>query len=141
MEKESAIAKWVKSNPLILLAGALTTIFGLVISTGNVIPVILKGLNLPDCFTYATVYRIPWSYFKREDELWREYPPNGGKFMFEFREFQRTRDNIDLLNITPRLDNPAWQTLMVRLPVCGGMAKIAAGIPQHWGDLAQAHRE
>jgi hypothetical protein len=135
------ISSWVKSNPLIVLAGALSTVFGLVVSASNVIPLILTGLNLPNCLTYATVYRIPWSYFKLEGELWREYPPNGGVHLYEFREFQRTRDNIDLLNLTPRPDTPGWQSLMVRLPVCGGTAKITVGIPEHWNDFADVRRE
>ena len=58
MGKLDAISSWIKSNPLIVLAGALTTVFGFVISASNVIPVILKALNRPDCFTYADVYRM-----------------------------------------------------------------------------------
>ena len=50
MEKSEAISNWIKSNPLIVSAGALTTVLGLVISLSNVVPVILKALNRPDCF-------------------------------------------------------------------------------------------
>jgi hypothetical protein len=58
MGKLDAISNWIKSNPLIVLLGALTTMFGFVISASSVIPVILKALNRPDCLTYADVYRM-----------------------------------------------------------------------------------
>ncbi len=141
MKRPRAISSWVKSNPLIVFAGVMTTVSGFILSASNVTPVILKGLNLPDCFTYANVYRGPWSYFKLEGNAWREYPPSGGTYRFEFRELHRTRDNIDLQNLTERPDNPDWATLRVRLPVCGGTAKITAGIPEHWIDLAQVWPE
>ena len=58
MGKLDAISNWIKSDPLIVLVGALTTMFGFVISASSVIPVILKALNSPDCLTYADVYRM-----------------------------------------------------------------------------------
>ena len=136
-----AISGWIKLNPLIVIAGALTTAFGLVISASNVIPVVLKSVNRPDCFTYADVYRGPWSNFKLEGKVWREYPPEGGVHRFEFRELYRTRDHINLQNLTPRADTPGWETMIVRLPVCGGTARITVGIPERWGDLCQVWRE
>jgi hypothetical protein len=125
----------------IIVAGALTTTFGLIIGAGNVIPLLLKALNLPDCLTYSSVYRDPISYFKLEDGIWREYPPNGGTYRFEFRELHRTRDHIDLLNLTPRPDNSAWTNMVVRLPVCGGTAQISSGVPAHWTDLYTVWRD
>jgi hypothetical protein len=136
-----AISGWIKSNPLIVLAGALTTIFGLIISTSNVVPVILKAIDRPDCFTYSSVYHGPWSEFRFEGGLWREYPREGGVYRYEFKEVHRNRDNIDMLNLTPRPDTKGWETLMVRLPVCGGTAKINIGIVQRWADLFQVWRD
>jgi len=140
MRKVRDIPSWVKSNPFIVLVGVLTTLFGLIASANNGIPVILKWFNRPDCFTYATVYRTTWSYFKHEGEFWREYPANGGLHSFEFREVDRNPNYIYLLNLTERPDNPNWTTLTVQIPVCGGMAKITAGIPEHWGDLGLVWR-
>jgi hypothetical protein len=133
--------RWIKSKRLIVLAGALTTVFGLVISTSNVIPLILKALDRPDCLTYASIYRDPFSDFKLEGDVWREYPREGGAARYEFREVHRTRDNIDLLNLTPRPDTPDWKTLIVRLPVCGGTAKLTVGITEHWVDLYPVWRD
>jgi hypothetical protein len=62
--------------------GVLTTAFGLIAGAGNAIPVVLKWLNRPDCFTYVSVYRTPWSYFQQEGARWREYPPKGGVHRF-----------------------------------------------------------
>ena len=141
MEKPSGISNWVKSKLLILLVGVLTTAFGLIVSASNAIPVVLKWLNRPDCFTYASVYRTPWSYFQHEGARWREYPPNGSVHRYEFREVDRNRDYILLLNLTERPDIKDWATLMVQLPVCGGTAKMTFGVPEHWFELGQVWRD
>ncbi len=54
---------------------------------------------------------------------------------FEFNEVHRTRDAIELLNLTPRPEIPEWKTMVVSLPVCGGKARYAVGIPERWDDL------
>jgi len=133
---------WVGSNRLIVLAGALTTLFGLIISANNVLPVVFKMFDLPDCLSYATVYRLPWSSIKNEGGgTWREYPWDGTAVAFEFREFQRTRENIDLLNLTPRAEVPEWKTMLVRLPVCGGTAKWTTSNPERWVLLGELRRD
>jgi hypothetical protein len=137
----SAVLDWIKSNRLVF-AGALTTIFGLIASAGNVYPLVLEGLNLPDCLTYATIYRKPESYFKHEGGVWHEYfPSEGSAYQFEFREVRRTRENIDLLNLTPRPEERDWASMIVRLPVCGGTAKLILGEPERTVDLAEVWRE
>jgi hypothetical protein len=136
-----AVLDWIKGKPFIVLAGALTTLFGLIMSTSNVIPVVLKTLNRPDCFTYASVYRDPFSEFRQEGALWREYPLEGGAARYEFKEAHRTREFIDLLNLTPRPEQRDWQTLIVRLPVCGGTAMLTVGLVEHWYDLYPIWRQ
>ena len=61
-------------------------------------------------------------------------------YRYEFRETHRTRDYIELLNLTPRPEERDWATLIVRLPVCEGTAKLTLGITQHWMDLYQVWR-
>ena len=120
----------------------MTTLFGLIISANNVAPVVFKMLDLPGCLSYATVYRLPWSSIKNEGGgSWREYPWDGTVVAFEFREFQRTRDSIDLLNLTPRAEVPGWQTMLVRLPVCGGTAEWTTSNPEHWVPLGELRRD
>jgi len=138
----TAFWTWLGSNRLIVLAGALTTLFGLIISANNVLPVIFRVLDLPDCLSYASVYHLPWSSIKNEGGgNWREYPWDGTVVSFEFREFQRTRDNIDLLNLTPRAEIPGWKTMLVRLPVCGGTAEWTASNPEQWVPLGELKRD
>jgi hypothetical protein len=138
----TAFWTWLGSNRLIVLAGALTTLFGLIISANNVLPVLFKMLDLPDCLSYASVYHLPWSSIKNEGGgNWREYPWDGTVVSFEFREFQRTRDNIDLLNLTPRAEIPGWKTMLVRLPVCGGTAEWTASNPEQWVPLGELKRD
>ena len=141
MEKVKAIWTWIKSNPLSVVAGTLTTIFGLVVGASNAVPIALKALDLPDCLTYADVYHDSWSDFKRESMFWREYPHGSVSYSYEFREEHRTRDNIDLLNLTARPEEPGWKTMIVRLPVCGGTARITVGIVQNWKNLYEVWRD
>ena len=140
-EKSGGFWSWIKSKRLLVIAGGLTTLFGLIVSASNVTPVVLKALGRPDCLTYAKVYHDPFSDFKLEDDRWREYPHEGGPARYEFREAHRTRENIDLLNLTPRPDTRDWQTLIVRLPVCGGTAQLTVGITENWVDLYPIWRD
>jgi hypothetical protein len=135
-----AVLDWVKSNRILVIAGTLAPILGLIGSANSAVPVVLKAFNVPDCLTYADLYRGAGSYFKREGAVWREYPPEGGAYRFEFKEVQRTRDDISLVNQTPRPGMPDWQTLMVRLPVCGGTAKLLIGMPERSFNLEEVWR-
>jgi hypothetical protein len=132
---------WIQANRWALFAGTLTTVttaFGLIASAGTVVPLVLGTFGLPACLTYADVYQKPGSYFQREGAVWREHFPDGTKF--EFKEVRRTPEVIDLLNLTPRPTERDWQTMIVRLPVCGGSAKIILGIPERQINLAEVWR-
>jgi hypothetical protein len=131
---------WVKPSLLALLVGVLTTIFTLIGAASNAVPVILKTLNLPDCLTYADVYRGTQTDFKKEGEVWREYAPEAVVYQYEFKEVRRTRDEIMLRNLTPRKP-PADSSLVVHLPVCGGTVKLTEGLPEQSTDLEQVWRE
>jgi hypothetical protein len=132
--------RWVKPSLLALLVGALTTIFTLIGAASNAVPVVLKTLNLPDCFTYGDVYRGTQSDFKKEGAVWREYPPDAVAYLYEFREVRRTRDEILLRNLTPREGLADSASLVVHLPVCGGTVKLAEGQPERWTDLEEVWR-
>jgi hypothetical protein len=132
---------WIQANRWAVLAGAattVTTVFTLIASAGTVVPLVLSTVGLPACLTYADVYQKPGSYFKKEGEVWREHFPDGT--LFEFRQVRRTPEVIDLLNLTPRPNERDWQTMIVRLPVCGGSAKIILGIPERQINLAEVWR-
>ena len=132
--------RWVKPSLLALLVGVLTTIFTLIGAASNAVPVVLKTLNLPDCFTYADVYRGTQSDFKKEGAVWREYAPDAVAYHYEFREVGRTRDEILLRNLTPREGLVDSASLVVHLPVCGGTAKLTEGLPERWTDLEEVWR-
>ena len=129
---------WIGTTRLVVLAGALATTFSLIANADKCIPVVLRALDLPDCYSYANVYDKPGSSFRKEDAVWREYPSDGGAPVFTFREIQRTREHIDLLNLTERPNEPDWKNLMVRLPVCGGTARLM--FPNRSLDLAEVWR-
>ncbi len=131
---------WVKPSLLALLVGGLTTIFTLIGAASNAVPVVLKTLNLPDCFTYANVYRGTQSDFKKEGAVWREYAPDALAYHYEFTEVGRTRDEILLRNLTPRDGLADTASLVVHLPVCGGTAKLTEGLPERWTDLEEVWR-
>jgi len=132
---------WVKPSLLALLVGVLTTIFTLIGAASNAVPVILKTLNLPDCLTYADVYRGTQTDFKKEGEVWREYAPEAVAYRYEFKEIQRTRDEFILRNLTPREPPTDSASLVVHLPVCGGTARLTEGLPERSTDLQQVWRE
>jgi hypothetical protein len=131
---------WVKPKFLALLVAVPTTTFALISGASAAIPVILKMLNVPDCLTYANVYRGTQSDFKKEDGVWREYAPNAATYSYEFNELKRTRDEIILRNVTPREGVADWATLVVHLPVCGGTVKLTEGLPERSTDLEQIWR-
>jgi hypothetical protein len=137
--KFGGVLNWIKSNSIvatvIAVAGIVTPVSALVIQTDRVIPIVLKIFAIPECYKYADTYYDKWSEFRREGQMWREYPRAGGPYSFEFNELHRSRDAIELLNLTPRDEIPEWKTMVVSLPVCGGMARSAVGIPERWDDL------
>jgi hypothetical protein len=47
--------RWVKPGLCALLVGVVTAISTVIGAASNAVPVILKTLNVPDCFTYADV--------------------------------------------------------------------------------------
>ena len=137
--KIDGVLNWIKSNSIVATVvattGLLTPVVGF-LQTGNVVPFALETLAIPDCYKYADTYYDKWSEFRREDKTtWREYPRSGGSFSFEFSELHRSRDAIELVNLTPRPEIPEWKTMVVSLPVCGGKARYAVGIPERWDDL------
>jgi hypothetical protein len=130
-----------KPNLFAMLIGGVTTataVFAMISQAGNAIPLILKTLNLPSCFT-SDVYDGTQSNFKKEGEFWYEYPRGAVAYSYRFEEINRTRDVIMLRNLTPR-DTKDWQTLTVHLPACGGTAKLSEGLPEQWTDLQQVWR-
>jgi len=131
---------WVRPKFLALLVAVPTTTFALISGASTAVPIILKTLNVPDCLTYANVYRGTQSDFKKEGDVWREYAPNATAFNYEFRELKRTRDEIILRNLTPREGVADSASLVVHLPVCGGTAKLTEGLPERSTDLEQVWR-
>jgi len=136
--KIGGLLNWIKSNSIVatVLAtvGLVTPIVGFV-QASNVVPFALRTFAIPDCYKYADTYYDKWSEFRREGKMWREYPRAGGPYSYEFNEVHRTRDAIVLVNLTPRPEIPEWKTMVVSLPVCGGKARYAVGIPERWDDL------
>jgi hypothetical protein len=123
-----------------LLVGIVTTISTVIGAASNAVPLILKTLNVPDCFTYADVYPGTQSDFKKEGAVWREYAPDAVASNYEFEEVRRTRDEILLRDLTPREGVADSASLVVHLPVCGGTAKLTEALPERWTDLKEVWR-
>ena len=128
------IPRWLKSHPLVISAGIVATLFGLITSGFTFVGTVTKVVGLPACFTYADVYHHATGRFGKEGLRWIEHPPfDGGSRHFIFQETHREPEYIYLLNQTPR-DGPS-NTMLLRLPVCGGTAQWSYQNPQHWVDL------
>jgi hypothetical protein len=132
--------RWVKPGLWALLVGIVTTISTVIGAASNAVPLILKTLNVPDCFTYADVYPGTQSDFKKEGAVWREYAPDAVASNYEFEEVRRTRDEILLRDLTPREGVADSASLVVHLPVCGGTAKLTEALPERWTDLKEVWR-
>lgn len=131
---------WVKPSLLALLVGVVTTIFTLVGAASNAVPVILKTFNLPACVFYADVYPGTQSDFKKEGDVWREYAPDAVTYNYEFREVERTPEEIILRNLTPRPGVADSATLVVHIPACGGIVRLTEGLPERSTNLEQVWR-
>lgn len=138
-KKIATLLNWIKSNSIvatvIALTGLATPAVAFIGQTGDLIADALKIFNIPACYRYADVYYDKFSYFKRDGQLWQEIPRDSGDKSYAFREVHRTRDEIELVNLTERPDIPEWKLMSVSLPVCGGTARYSIGVPDHWVDM------
>lgn len=137
-----------KTGMLALFVGAVTTLVTAIATLGTLTTAVkgigfsaLVWLNIPDCLTYADIYRGTQSDFKKEGAVWREYAPNAASYNFEFTELRRTREEIILRNITPRPGIADAASLVVRLPVCGGNVILISGLPEQRITLEQIWRD
>ncbi|WP_257165758.1 hypothetical protein [Bradyrhizobium sp. SRS-191] len=122
---------------LAMAAGALTAVFAAIGAVNSVIPAVsnigsatLDMLNLPACLTYADRFAGTQSSFRKEGNIWREYPRGSETYSYEFKEIRRTPQEIMLWNVTPRANVPDAASLVVHLPVCGGTAMLTEGLPE-----------
>jgi|SRR4051812_12083199 len=106
-----------------------TAVFALITQASTAVPLILETLNLSGCRA-TDVYLGTQSDFKKEGDVWREYPAGAASYRYEFTEINRTTVKVVLRNVTPRDDTPDWRTLTVHLPSCGGDAKLSEGRPE-----------
>ncbi|MGJ4996713.1 hypothetical protein ACQR0Z_19975 [Bradyrhizobium sp. HKCCYLS3077] len=142
--KSAAPSGGSKTGWLAMAAGVITTVFAAIGAVNSVIPAaanvgtkVLETLNLPACLRYSDRYEGTQSAFRKEGKLWREYPRGSETFSYEFKEIRRTPQEIMLWNVTPRANVPDAASLVVHLPVCGGMAVLTEGLPEHSTNLEQ----
>ena len=131
-----------KLNLATLLFGGVTTataVFAMITQASTALPTILNALNLPSCRT-SDIYRGTQSDFKKEGDVWREYPAGTASYRYEFTEINRTYAKIVLRNLTPRDETPDWKTLTVHLPACGGFATLSEGRPERSITLQEVWR-
>lgn len=133
----SKLTDWIKSNPLIVLVGALTPLVGFALSVSNSMPTILRALNRPPCYTYGDTYQDSYTEFRRQGALWNEYSLATQQKIYEFREIHRDPDFILILNLTDRTNAvpkiPEWKDMVVRLAVCSpGKAEVLYGPGRPW---------
>ncbi|MGJ4938973.1 hypothetical protein ACQR1W_00245 [Bradyrhizobium sp. HKCCYLS1011] len=138
----------VAKSGLAFLAGVVTTVFAAIGAVNSAVPavstigaVVLKTFNIPACLSYADTFGGTQSSFRREGQIWHEYPRNAEAFSYEFKEIRRTREEILLLNVTSRPDVPDAASLVIHLPVCGGAAFLTEGRPERSTNLEQVWPE
>lgn len=136
--------KTLSAHPLFAALGLLAPLLAIIVATNNVVPILLKWSGRPECVWYADTYRSPVGIFRKEGNVWKEYQWGDDTNLqsdraaliarnaqYQFNEIYRSRDYIDLQNITPR-PHLHWQTMIVRIPTCGGDVSYTheVGVPR-----------
>lgn len=140
------LAKWIKHSPIKFIGalGALTAVSGFIAGVPPAWRVASQWLGIPECVSYSNVYYYWNGHFRHQqaEHKWIEYQEAN---WLDFEEVQRDRAHIVLHNLTPRPDSK-WQLLLVRLPVCDGMAQWTHSNPdpikssEPWHDLIEVKR-
>jgi hypothetical protein len=134
-----SLLRWIKRNPAYSLLGVIASVAGAIAGLPAAWHAATLILGIPECGKYSDIYYYYNGHFKNnhdeknQGEKWTEYQKTT---TFSFKELDRTRDYIVLLNLTPRQD-PRWQSMLVRLPACGGTAQWTYENPEQWIDLFQ----
>lgn len=134
----AALIRKLKSHPGMTILTVLATVIGLIKGIPPAWGAISEWCGVPYCLTYGDVYYYATGKFSYiGNERWIE----NGAAVFSFKESKRSRDWILLLNDTDRVKRPVGdQTMIVRLPVCGGTAQWAHQNPGGWVDLYEVWR-
>ena len=128
--------RWVRRNPLFGVAAITAPILGVVTAIPQAWPAIAAMTGLPHCLSYSDIYYYHNGHFLNAGAQWIEYQRT---VQLTFQEMYRNPDYIVLVNKTQRTD-PRWESMLVRLPVCGGTAQWTYENPQQWIDLYDVTR-
>lgn len=127
---------WVRRNPAYGLIAVMAPVVAVIAGVPKAWDAVAQIFDIPKCFTYSDTYYYYNGHFKQIDTGWIEYQPSA---KINFVEFQRDKEYIILVNRTPRVD-PRSDSMLVRLPVCGGTAQWTYENPERWVDLYQITR-
>jgi len=125
----------VRRHPLVVMLGALASVLAFVKTAYDAWDPLTRTLGIPYCLTYADRYDHSDGSFRKEGKFWHELS-NG--IHFEFTEMHRNREYLILRNATVR-EGPS-NTMLLRLPTCGGTAQWTFQNPESWTDLYQIWR-
>jgi hypothetical protein len=123
--------RWIRRNPLYGIIAVAAPVLGAVTAIPQAWPALASIAGVPNCLSYSDIYYFHNGHFLNASVRWVEYQKN---VQITFQEMYRNRDYIVLINKTPRND-PRWESMLVRLPVCGGTAQWTYENPQQWIDL------
>jgi hypothetical protein len=131
------IVEWLKKNPIYTAIGVLGTVFGFIKGIPPAWTAISETFGIPECVTVSDRYYYYSGHFTNtRPDTWVEFQPAA---KLNFLEINRNRNYVILLNKTPRAD-PRWESMLVRLPICGGTAQWTYENPQQWVDLFDVAR-
>jgi hypothetical protein len=105
------------------------------------VPALLKK-PLPKLFQRRSVtvdiavcYEHPTGYFRKEGDIWREYPAWAPGKHFTFKEYTRHKGYIYLVDPSRLKEGDPMRPMHMRLPVRGGMAQWSWPNPFEWSDI------
>ncbi|MFE1603103.1 hypothetical protein [Methylobacterium sp. ID0610] len=95
--------------------------------------VVTRAFGVPYCLKYSDVYLYTGGAYQRRGADWVEMPIYRNVDVSHFAEIKRNADFIYLVNAASRT-NAQVNTIVIRLPVCGGVSQVTVSSAPNWID-------
>ncbi|ACL55764.1 hypothetical protein [Methylobacterium nodulans] len=92
-----------------------------------------RAVGRPHCLNCSDVYMYAGGALQRRGEDWVEVPTYRGFNVSYFDELERNTEFIYLINAAAR-SNAKVNTIIIRIPVCGGVSQVAVPSAPTWID-------
>ncbi|MGY2050001.1 hypothetical protein [Methylobacterium sp. JK268] len=92
-----------------------------------------RTVGVPYCLKYSDVYLYQGGAFQRRGDDWLDSPVYSNLHVSRYEEIGRNSEFIYLQNAASRSNSKVNQ-IVIRLPVCGGIAQVTISDSPSWID-------